>query len=150
MRLLISTGVKRLVVPKYSKSSGMLQSLLYILRRDATSSPTPSFISSSVIRRCVPRENTICIFSSGTPRRFISFTSTGMKSKLFATRVGSLQMNVTVSPGLMICDSGGVPMGCSTASSTAPFISSKSGCFGISMTFSTRLSSTENFFVPRP
>ena len=51
------------------------------------------------------------MFSSGTPSLFISLTRIGMKISLLAMRVGSLQMNATVSPGLTISLIGGRPIG---------------------------------------
>ena len=78
--LLIHTGVPRLVVPKYSKSSVLVAVLLCILMREATSSPTEATISSWGMSRCVPSEKTMRMSSSLTPRWFISLTSTGMKS----------------------------------------------------------------------
>ena len=108
---MIHTGVPRLVVPKYSKSSSLVAVLLYIFRREDTSGPTASTISSCVMSRCVPSEKTMYMSSSLTPSLFISLTSTGMKSKLLATRVGSLQMKATVSPGLMILSIASQPIG---------------------------------------
>ena len=144
------TGVPREVVPKYSKSSSFVQMLLYILRREATFSPTPSTISSCVIARWVPSAKTIFMSSSFTPRRFISSTSTGMKSKLLATRVGSLQMKATVSPGLMISSIDGQPIGWRIASSTPPLMSSIGGNSSVRTTFRTRSSSTVKVLRPRP
>ena len=148
--LLIQTGVPRLVSPKYMKSSLRVETLLNILMRRATSVPTCLTLSSSLISLCVPNEKTIRIFSSGTPRRFISSMRIGINKWLFATRVGSLQIKATVSPGLINSESAGEPIGWRIASSTQLLISFRGGNSFIRIILMRSFSSNSNAFFPWP
>ena len=145
--LLIHTGVLRLV-SQNNQTIFSLQSLLYIFNLLATPSLTASAISAAVIKRWLPRLNKISMLASGTPSLFSSSTSTGIKSKLLATRVvvankshRCLLVSQSLSTALQ-------PTGLLMASSTPCFDIRHGRHAGHAHLFSTRLSSRLKLLVP--